>query len=222
MFPLPRVLYAMASDGILYKHLRTINSRTKTPLIATLLSGLLSALMALLFDLHQLIDMMSIGTLIAYTIVSICVLMLRYECTEESQEILPTTKHETIRQLINLKSIKTANQLSGSIAKFAIIIFGMFSILFCVCLKFMYFDSRDSVLLIIAICVVSFILIALMIVIARQPILNDELSFKVPLVPWIPCLSVLINLYLMFQLDLATWIRFAIWAAIGMILPFEP
>uniref|UniRef100_T1GGE6 Cationic amino acid transporter C-terminal domain-containing protein n=1 Tax=Megaselia scalaris TaxID=36166 RepID=T1GGE6_MEGSC len=79
MFPLPRVLYAMANDGILFKFLRNIHPYTKTPLIATIISGILAACMALIFDLHQLIDMMSIGTLLAYTIVAICVLVLRYE-----------------------------------------------------------------------------------------------------------------------------------------------
>lgn len=39
--------------------------------------------------------------------------------------------------------------------------------------------------------------------------------FQVPLVPWIPALSAFINLYLMFNLSPATWIRFSVWMALG-------
>lgn len=55
MFPLPRVIYAMSSDGLLYKFMKKVNVKTKTPAIATFLSGFLAAIMALVFDLAQLI-----------------------------------------------------------------------------------------------------------------------------------------------------------------------
>lgn len=104
MFPLPRVLYAMASDGVVFKFLAKIHPKTQTPVIGTVISGLLTgkedrrmnfninthagvviwnkndffpAAMTLIFNLKQLIDMMSIGTLLAYTIVAISVLILR-------------------------------------------------------------------------------------------------------------------------------------------------
>lgn len=78
MFPLPRVIYAMANDGIVFKPLGRVHRWTQTPLIATILSGIFSGFMAMIFDLNQLIDMMSIGTLLAYTIVAVCVLILRF------------------------------------------------------------------------------------------------------------------------------------------------
>lgn len=76
-FPLPRVLYAMASDGVIPRSLARVHPGTNTPLRATLASGLLAAVMAAVFDLAQLVDMMSIGTLLAYTMVGVCVLLLR-------------------------------------------------------------------------------------------------------------------------------------------------
>lgn len=42
MFPLPRVIYAMASDGLIFKWMGKVNSRFQTPLVGTLCAGLLT------------------------------------------------------------------------------------------------------------------------------------------------------------------------------------
>ncbi|XP_038076705.1 probable cationic amino acid transporter [Patiria miniata] len=79
LFPMPRVIYAMSTDGLLFRFLARVNKITQTPAVATVIGGFLAAILALMVSLADLIEMMSIGTLLAYTLVSMCVLILRYQ-----------------------------------------------------------------------------------------------------------------------------------------------
>ena len=70
--------------------------------------------------------------------------------------------------------------------------------------------------------VVSLVLLSITVVCtiltAFLPSANDKLSFQVPLVPFLPNLSIFINLYLMLKLSLATWCRFLIWMTLGFLI----
>jgi cationic amino acid transporter 4 len=93
LFALPRCLYAMASDGLLFSCFGKVNSKTQVPMLNVVVSGFSSALLALLFDLEKLVEFMSIGTLLAYTIVSASVIILRYRpiSVEETVHLAPDT-----------------------------------------------------------------------------------------------------------------------------------
>lgn len=78
MFPLPRVLSTMAADGLVFRVLSKICPKRRTPVRATLLSGFVAMVMATFFDLELLIELVLIGTLLAYVMVTFALLHMRY------------------------------------------------------------------------------------------------------------------------------------------------
>ncbi|XXG65335.1 hypothetical protein AAC387_Pa05g3060 [Persea americana] len=78
MLPQPRVLMAMGRDGLLPPFFSDVNSTTQVPIKSTLVTGLFAASLALCMDVSQLAGMVSVGTLLAFTIVAVSILILRY------------------------------------------------------------------------------------------------------------------------------------------------
>ncbi len=64
----------------------------------------------------------------------------------------------------------------------------------------------------------SFVAAAIACFLAARPDL--ERPFRVPLMPVIPILSALASLWLMLNLQTATWIRFGVWMVVGFLVYF--
>ncbi|KAJ0657384.1 putative amino acid/polyamine transporter I, cationic amino acid transporter [Helianthus annuus] len=83
LLPQPRILMAMARDGLLPSFFSEVNTRTQVPVKSTILTGLVAATLAFCMDVEQLAGMVSVGTLLAFTMVAISVLILRYVPPDE-------------------------------------------------------------------------------------------------------------------------------------------
>ncbi len=75
----PRIFFAMARDGLLPRWAAKIHPRTRIPYVTTLLTGVVVALWAMVGDAAETYDLTNIGTLFAFMLVSVGVLVLRYK-----------------------------------------------------------------------------------------------------------------------------------------------
>jgi len=75
----PRIFFAMARDGLLPQWAARVHPRTKIPATTTLITGIFVAAWSLVGDAAETYDLTNIGTLFAFMLVSIGVLVLRYK-----------------------------------------------------------------------------------------------------------------------------------------------
>lgn len=194
--------------------------------------------MAFLFDLKDLVDLMSIGTLLAYTLVAACVLVLRYQPeqfsptyhmanTQEEIEmsetistpsmgILPGIEERFSFKTLIFPDITEPSNLSGFAVNVCVSLLGLLIFSF----SLMAVLGGSAIWNIAALGVLFSMSVIVTFIIWRQPQSKTKLSFKVPLLPFIPVVSMFVNVYLMMQLDRGTWIRFAIWMSIGLVIYF--
>uniref|UniRef100_A0A3B4GZG6 Cationic amino acid transporter 2-like n=1 Tax=Pundamilia nyererei TaxID=303518 RepID=A0A3B4GZG6_9CICH len=159
MLPMPRVLYAMARDGLLFKPLSYMSSR-QSPVLATLSSGAVAGKAALFNP---------------------------YIMFSDSSDLSPVFLVIVLTVLLS---------------------------------EALYSLSRRELWSVLLVSVLVLTLVLAVVIIWRQPQSRTKASFMVPCVPVIPVLSVFINTYLMVQLEGETWVSYAVWMAIGLIVYF--
>jgi len=74
----PRIFFAMARDGLLPVWASKVHGKYRTPYITTLLTGAFVALWSLIGDAGETYDLTNIGTLFAFALVCIGVIVLRH------------------------------------------------------------------------------------------------------------------------------------------------
>ena len=77
MFGQTRLFYSISRDGLLPKKLSKVNGKTQVPVVSTWVTGGLVAAFAGLIPLNKLAELTNIGTLFAFSAVSLGILVLR-------------------------------------------------------------------------------------------------------------------------------------------------
>lgn len=136
----PRIFYSMAKDGLLPPQAALVHPRFKTPYVTTIISGVICSLASGFLPIDILADMTSIGTLFAFVLVSIGVIVLRYTQPDAPRVFrvpsipLPYTRHQL--HIFPLLSIVSCFALIActtveTLYRFAVWMFIGFLLYFC-------------------------------------------------------------------------------------------
>ncbi|CAN6888959.1 unnamed protein product [Brassica oleracea] len=236
----PRIFMAMARDGLLPAFFAEIDPRTQVPVKNTIVIGVLAASLAFFMDVSQLSEMVSVGTLVAFTAVAVCVLVLRYvppygvplPSSSQTWTDKNESRLQTERFLVNDAIESSDSPLLGArdekyfgkrrkIAAWSIVL---------VCIGVLGLSSAASAerlpsFLRFTMCGVSAaILLGSLITLGcideddERHNFGHQGGFLCPFVPYLPVLCILINTYLIINIGVGTWIRVLIWLLVGSMI----
>ncbi|XP_043290967.1 LOW QUALITY PROTEIN: cationic amino acid transporter 3-like [Cervus canadensis] len=241
MFPMSQLIRAMAEDQLLFRGLAKVCGHKEIPVVAIISSGSLAAITALLFESSDIVNLMAVASLLAYSMVSFSVLVLRYqpdknlsknEKTEEETEMEPVLERSPSD---SEPEVGTANVLkslwfptstiptrkSGQIVYgCAFLLVPLLTILSLILAQWpRRVFSGDPVLTTVAV-LLLLLISGVTVIIRRQPQDPSPLTFRVPALPVLPLMSIFLNIYLMMLMSTWTWTLFGIWNAIGFAIYF--
>ena len=189
----PRLWMAMSRDGLLPKIFSSIHPRFRTPWFSTLLTGVMVAVPALFMNLTEVTDLSVIGTLFAFTIVCAGVLVKDKEFAGQNR-FVPYINSQFIAPVLFVLIVAGLFYFNGDAVR------GFFT----------DYTSTEEAAFIHKIPYFVFILFSLLMV---------GLCF-VKRLSLIPVLGVMCCTYLMTELGITNWIRFAVWLVIGFVVYF--
>lgn len=232
IIPQPRILMAMARDGLLPSFFSDISRHTQVPVKGTIATGIFIAILAFFMDVSQLAGMVSVGTLLSFTIVALSILILRYVPPDElpflpsDQQLNVCGRHRDAfetdmagRPLLQNVAQDKLRRRKLAAWSITMVCFGVIVVVAAIST-----EGLSSIL--------CFILSGIggMLVICCLTVLNsiDQAGtkesftkpggFMCPFVPFLPVASVLINTYLLLNIGAQTWIRVLIWLGVGVII----
>lgn len=203
LYPVPRVMYAMSEDRLMPCFFMKLSNGRQSPVVGSVIVTVIVAILSGIFRLEELILVLTVGTLLSYTMVAICVVVLRY-----SSELSISTTSSYLRQMFGCGD-RSPSWFTSRAAAISLTLFVITSAIFAIVTYFWWSVWAASLLGALGVIVLIMLLV--------QPRHDYKEGFMTPLVPLVPCISIACNIYLMVLLDAKTWIRVGIWTGIGVI-----
>ena len=193
----PRLWMAMSRDGLLPKIFSSIHPKFRTPWFSTILTGFMVAIPALFMNLSEVTELSVIGTLFAFTIVCAGVLVKDKEFAGQKR-FVPYINSQWIVPVLFVVMEALIIYFNGD----AVIKF------------FTDFTpaAGESAFAAFSPKIPYFVFLAFSLVMAALCFVK-RLSL-------IPVLGIMFCTYLMTELGITNWIRFAIWLLIGLVVYF--
>lgn len=210
----PRIWFAMARDGLILPWFAKVHPKFRTPVNASILTGIIAAVMAAAVPMADLHHMVSIGTLFAFVVVSASVLIIRYKTESRPESIV-----KTVLQLaagLCIFCFALAHEVGSSLTVFNQT-FSVPGFLVKPPIGLGYllpFQAIQWLILLSGLAIMAAPLYKLFT--ERQ--VNIPRGFKCPAVPLIPILAMGANIYMMMNLNLDAWLRLLGWLMIGLII----
>ena len=179
----PRIFMVMARDGLLPPWFSRVSERFGTPANATIFSGIVTGVMAVLLDINLLAQLVSIGTLSVFCCVNLGILIVR--CTPEDADWSRRTP--PLRRALGLLLSSLAFGLDYRQRGSAVSWFGV---------------------LCLALVVVSTLSFLTLPVVAKS---GSRKTFRAPMVPFLPAVGVLLTCVLIGGLGAMAWIRYIVY-----------
>ncbi|CAE5966012.1 unnamed protein product [Arabidopsis arenosa] len=238
----PRIFMAMARDGLLPAFFSEISPRTQVPVKSTIAIGVLAAALAFFMDVAQLSEMVSVGTLMAFTAVAACVLVLRYvppdgvPLASSSQNLSDTDESgsETENFLVDAIESSDSPLLGNETARdekyfgkrrkiaswsIALVCIGVLGLASAASAERLPSFPRFTICGVSAVILLgSLITLGYIDEDEERHNFGHKGGFLCPFVPYLPVLCILINTYLIINIGAGTWIRVLVWLLIGSMI----
>eukprot|EP01102_Stenamoeba_stenopodia_P012759 TRINITY_DN405_c0_g1_i1.p1 TRINITY_DN405_c0_g1~~TRINITY_DN405_c0_g1_i1.p1 ORF type:complete len:612 (-),score=117.14 TRINITY_DN405_c0_g1_i1:111-1946(-) len=209
----PRIFYQMAKDGLLHPLFLKV-SKSKIPVFSTIVTGVLAALLAAVFNLNLLSDMISIGTLLAFSMVCSGMLFVRYKPEEH--------EHHHHVKWGRTPAVENIARFVGQRLWIFIALWWVLAIAFGLMERANTFNKKDEIIIAgpyFAIpAALMLVLVGLFSTLRPQ---NLPANFTCPWVPVIPLIGVFVNIFLILQKTKKGLIYFSVWFCIGLVLYFS-